>query len=71
MPSLSNSRTGSTSQIYGSEWGSIPGVWTLDHQVQRLRVGLEPGQWRNFRKSLGGGKQCYKCQNLYSPIILI
>ena len=36
MPSLSKSRTGSTAQIYGSEWGSNPGVWTL-------RVGLEPG----------------------------
>ena len=33
MPSLSNSRTGSTTQIYGSEWGSIPGVWTLDIQI--------------------------------------
>ena len=43
MPGLSNSRTGSIAQIYGSEWGSIPGVWTLDHQIQRLRVGLEPG----------------------------
>ena len=43
MPILSNSRTGSTAQIYGSEWGSIPGVWTLDHKILRLRVGLEPG----------------------------
>ena len=32
MPSLSNSRIGSITQIYGSDWGSIPGVWTLDHK---------------------------------------
>ena len=43
MPSLSISRTGSTAQIYGNEWGSIPGVWNLDIQIQRLRVGLELG----------------------------
>ena len=43
MPSLSNSRTGSTAVIYSSEWGSNPGVCTLDHQILRLRVGLEPG----------------------------
>ena len=43
MPSLSNSRTGNKAQIYGSEWGFVHGVWTLDHQILRLRVGLEPG----------------------------
>ena len=43
MPSLYNSRTGSTTQNYGKEWGTNPGVWTLDHQILRLRVGLEPG----------------------------
>ena len=43
MPSLSNPRTGSTTQIYGRGWGWVPGVWTLDTQIKRLRVGLEPG----------------------------
>ena len=43
MPSLSNSKTGSTAQIYGNEWGSNSAVWTLDHLIQLLRVGLEPG----------------------------
>ena len=33
MPSLSNLRTDSTTQIYGSEWGSITGDWTLDIQI--------------------------------------
>ena len=39
MPSLSNSRTGSTAQIYGSEWGRIPGVWTLDQQILTTQSG--------------------------------
>ena len=42
MPSLSYSRTGSTAQIYGNKWGSESGVWTLDHLMYRLEVGLEP-----------------------------
>ena len=29
MPSLFNSRTGNTAQIYGNQWG----VWTLGHQI--------------------------------------
>ena len=33
MPSLLNSRTGSTAQIYGNDWGKNPGVWTQDHQI--------------------------------------
>ena len=43
MPSLSNSRTASTTQIYGNEWGLNLGVWTLDHRIWRFRVGLHPG----------------------------
>ena len=42
MPSLSNTRTGSTVQKYYNEWGTNPGVWTLDHQIHRLKAGLEP-----------------------------
>ena len=33
MPSLSDSRTVSTAQIYGAEWGLNPRVYTLDHQI--------------------------------------
>ena len=29
MPSLSNSRTGSTAQIYGNEWGANPGRYII------------------------------------------
>ena len=43
MPSLSNSRTGSTAQNHGNDWGSIPEVWQLDHQMYRLRADSNPG----------------------------
>ena len=33
MPSLSYSRTGSTAQIHGNDWGVSPEVWALDHQI--------------------------------------
>ena len=43
MPSLSNSKKSSTARTHGNEWGTSPGVRTLNHQIQRLRVGLERG----------------------------